>query len=622
MNNTLLKIRFGLLATFGLIPSAESIEKKEQETAQEYEKLKAFRQSNELARYQELKQWVGSEEYKKRKKEINAERYKGSEPHQKEQRFKKLIRKDPLRTYLKVKDSKKLQHYLQTKDSQDFKRFLELRDFFESAEFDEFKKSLEDKKKNKKQYHKKTLSEYNKLQKKYGWYHRFRESNEYAHYLDLKDSDQIRRYDELAQTRDGRKSPEYKSLKKDSDTRSFLKTRSSKKLARFESLHGSQPVSRLEELHEEVHSEQFASLPDEIQQLDFKQTDEYRSYQEYKKLKRNRDIKKALRFQDSKKYSLYQQALDSDELEEYRQLKDYFDGDDFKEKKNYLKQKNKFKLSQEYEWLREYENLRKSDQIKWYFANRDSHKFDFLRQWERSFHDDFQTGELDAGKWLTSYYWGKALLNESYVQATDHHFFTDGNNIRVDDGVLRIITRKEQVEGKVWHPSLGFYPRTFEYTSGIINTGQSFRQKYGIFRTKARLNHARNIRHSFWLVPDKILPEIDVFSYSRNPASIDLNAYSGDVRDRKSLKTKKSRIGGYNFSKRYVIYELDWQPKKLIWKINGVCVRKQKKQVPDEPMYMILNSGVNGPVKDSALPGEMLVDWVEAYRHNKEEKTS
>ena len=51
MNNTLLKIRFRLLATFGLIPSAETLENKEQQLEEEFEKLHAFGQSNELAMY-------------------------------------------------------------------------------------------------------------------------------------------------------------------------------------------------------------------------------------------------------------------------------------------------------------------------------------------------------------------------------------------------------------------------------------------------------------------------------------------------------------------------------------------------------------------------------------------
>jgi len=620
MKNALLKTRFRLLATFGLIPGAETIEKKERQTEEEFNRLRQIKESEELERYEELRQYIHSDSFKKKKKEINAQRYKGSEAHQKEQRFRKLSGNDPIKTYLKVRDSKDLRHYQGMENSRDLKRYLDLRKFFESPEFDEFKKSLKDKKSSKKKYYKETLSNYKKLYKKYGWYYRFRDSSEYARYQELKDSDKVGRFEDLARTKNPPKEPDYKTLRKDPDVKAYLKMRNSRKLRKFEWLQDSDPIQRLEDLSGQVHSQSFKDLPKDIRKLDFKNTQEYKEYKEYKRLARNRDIKRALTFQNSKKYRIYQEAINSDQLEEYKRLQEYLESDDFKETKKYLKRGNKFKYSKEYELLQEYEQLRHSKDIKWYFKNLHASKFDFFRRWERSFFDDFQGASLDKDKWLTTYYWGKALLNDSYVQATDQHFFTDGRNVEVDEGVLRIVTRKEQVEGKAWHPSFGFFSRQFDYTSGIINTGQSFRQKYGLYRTKARVSHARNLRHSFWLVPDKILPEIDVFSYSRkNPRRLDMTAYSGEIQDKKSLKVKKSTIKGYNFSKRYVIYELDWRPGLLTWKINGIPVRRQKKAVPDEPMYMILNSGVDGTVRDRDLPRELRVDWVETYRQREEQ---
>lgn len=620
MNNALLKTRFRLLATLGLIPSAESLEKKERQTEEQFDRLRQIEQSDELARYEELRQYIHSDAFRKKKKEINAQRYKGSEAHQKEQRFKELSKTDPIKTYLKVKDSSDLRHYQQMENSKELVRFVELQKFFESPEFDEFKKSLKDKKESKKKYYKDTLASYKKLYKKYGWYYRFRDSKEYARYQELKDSDKVRRFEALARGDHPKKDPDYKSLKKDPDVKAYLKIHHSKKLRDFEALQDSDSIRKLDDLSEQVNAKTFKDLPEEIQNLNFKNTGEYKDYQEYKRLAKNSDIRKALKFQNSKKYQIYQQALNSDQLEEYERLREYLESDDFKETKKYLKRSNKFKYSEEYELLQEYEQLHKSKDIKWYFDNRDASRFDFLRKWERSFFDDFQAAQLDRDKWLTTYYWGKALLNDSYVQANDQHFFTDGANIELDGGQLRIITRKEQVEGKAWHPSFGFYPRQFEYTSGIINTGQSFRQKYGIYRTKAHLSHARNLRHAFWLVPDKILPEIDVFSYSgKNPRRLDLHAYSGDFKDKESLKIEKSAIKGYNFSKHYVIYELDWRPGMLVWKINGIPVRKQKKMVPDEPMYMILNSGVDGEVRERDLPKQMQLDWVEVYRQREQQ---
>jgi len=559
MSNPLLKIRFRLLAAFGMVPTAESCEKKERQIEEEYNRLMEIEQSEKLARFQELKEYVHSGAFRQKKKEINAQRYKGSEPYQKEQRHRTLAKTDPLKTWLKVKDSGELAHYQKMEQSDDLRRYYDLRDFFESGEFTDFQHSLKEQKKTKKKHYKDTLATYKKLRKKYGG-------------------------------------------------------------SRKSKAHNTEEVNKFDELEQTVQSDEFKRIPEEIKKLEFKNTEEYKRHQEYKSLSKRSDIQKALRFQNSKKHQLYQKALDSELLDEYQQLTDYLQSDEYKAARQYLKSKNKFRQSKEYELLQEYEQLRDSDDIKWYFKNLYSGKFNFYRKWEQSFYDDFAGKSLDSDKWLTTYYWGKALLNDSYVQATDQHFFTDGDNLRLENGVLRIFTRKEKMEGKAWHPNFGFYPKQFSYTSGIINTGQSFRQKYGIFRAKVRMDHASSLRHSFWLVPDRILPEIDVFSYYRkSPRKIDLKAYSGDVKNKSTLKERKSVIGGLNFSKKYCIYEIDWKPEGIRWKINGVTVRKQKQDIPDQAMYMILNSGVDGEIREKDLPKEMCVDWVEAFRERNQD---
>jgi len=614
MKNALLSTRFRFLAVFGLMPSAESLEGKERKREEEFRKLEEFKHSDRLARYQELKEYIPSREFKQKKKEINAQKYKGSEPYKKENRYRQLIHSDPIKTYLKVKDSSDLDHYRKMEQSDELRHYYDLRDFFGSGEFQDFKDSLKEQQKSKKKQYKDTLAAYNKFNKKFGSYRKFRDSEEYTRYQNMKDSDKIQQYWKLKGMKKHRKNPEFKQLKRDPDVRDYLRTHQSKMLKKYNQLKDSDRLQQLDELEEKVHSDDFQAIPEEIRKLKFKNTEEYGRFKEYKKLSRKPAIKKALQFKDSKKFKTFQQAQDSELLDEYQQLKDYLESDEFREAKKYLKRKNKFKYSDTYQLLKEYRELKNAGDIKWYFKRKDSKDFDFQRKWEKTFYDDFSDGQFDENKWLTTYYWGKALLNESYVQAADKHFFTNGSNLQIDQGVLKIVTRKESVEGKAWHPNFGFYPKKFEYTSGIINTGQSFRQKYGIFRAKVKPSHAKYLRHSFWLVPDKILPEIDVFNYSRkNPRKLVLNAYSGNIKDKDSLKINQSVITGYNFSKRYTIFEIDWKPDAITWSINGVPVRKQKKHVPDESLFMILNSGVDGDIRDRDLPGELALDWVEAF---------
>ncbi|MBS3770044.1 MAG: glycoside hydrolase family 16 protein [Bacteroidales bacterium] len=529
MKNVFYRTRFRIFSFLGLVPDSGSFEKREKAIERDYNYLLEIQQSDELARFEELKNYFRSDEFRKKKKEINGQKYRNSEPYHKEKRFNKLRKSDPVKTYLKVADSKELNHYLRMKDSEPLKRYYELKEYFGSEQFEEFKRKLKHKRKQKKDEYKDALAR-------------------------------------------------YKKSKTDSD------------------------------------AEELRRISEELKGLKFENTEDFKKYQEYKRLKKDPDIKKAIQFRNSKKFAIYQSAVESESLKEYQDLKDHVESDDFIETKAYLKTPNKFKYSNLYQNFQEYKTLEKSDKIRWYYKHVNSEKFAFHKNYERTFLDKFEDGQIDGNKWLTSYYWGKALLNESYVQTTDAHFFTDGNNLKIHDGVLTIITREEEAEGKVWDPKFGFYPRKFSYTSGIINTGQSFRQKYGLFRAKVRLSYAPHLRHCFWMVSDKILPEVDVFHYTdESPRKMEFGSYKGNPKDPNDVKLRKTRIKGPNFSKRFYIFSLEWKHGRLIWRINGMPVNEFKFNIPEEPMYMILNSGLNGEVDSSRLPKEMQVEWVEAY---------
>ena len=175
------------------------------------------------------------------------------------------------------------------------------------------------------------------------------------------------------------------------------------------------------------------------------------------------------------------------------------------------------------------------------------------------------------------------------------------------------MTSEDLVNGKVWNPTIGFYPKEFEYTSGLINTGQFFRQQYGLFKAKVKVDHSYPIHHAFWLLGEKITPEIDVFKYGKKSASkLEVANYwngNGEIN-----KNKKS-LGGVNFAKDYFIYSLEWTKEKLTWKINDIVLYEQTEGIPEEPMYVVFSSGIS---KDDSLntSSSMEIDWVRVYKRN------
>jgi len=74
-------------------------------------------------------------------------------------------------------------------------------------------------------------------------------------------------------------------------------------------------------------------------------------------------------------------------------------------------------------------------------------KYDEVKRWSQTFTEDF-SGGIDRKKWLLRYFWGDAVLKDTYALANEKHLFTDGKNLEVAHGKLKIITRKERSRAK------------------------------------------------------------------------------------------------------------------------------------------------------------------------------
>jgi len=66
-------------------------------------------------------------------------------------------------------------------------------------------------------------------------------------------------------------------------------------------------------------------------------------------------------------------------------------------------------------------------------------------------------------------------------------------------------------------------------------------------------------------------------------------------------------------------YSVDWQPGSLKWLIDGKVTQQTTSNVPNVPMYLILNLALGGnwpgqPTAATKFPAEMPVDWVRVWQ--------
>jgi hypothetical protein len=529
----------------GMIPSTSKIEQAEKALITEFEKLHVFAGSDKLARYNELDKLVNSSDFVQKRKEIESLRYKYSEEFEKEKEFLSLQKAKDIVLYFKTISGHYLKRFQDLDGSVKIIDFEKLENFIKSPEFREKQKM-------------KPFT--------------FRDTDEYSKLL------------------------EYKSLKKDPEIKAYYKAK------RKEEPPKTRIVVQYEELAAFIKSSAFLAKKN-MKPIGFKDSEEYKKLLEYNRLKGSPEIKEFYRFKSSKEYANYLNTHDSKRLERYAELKEYVATADFREKKNYLLDKKRFEKTEMHKQVLEYDKLKKDGEIIWYFKVKDSDKFDILKSRELTFSDEFTADKLDTSKWLTNHYWGEKLLKDRYSVESDLHAYTEKDNFELRNSILKINTRPQRVKGKVWTAEKGFTEKEFSYTSGIINSGKSFRQQYGIFSAKIRLGNTE-ARSAFWMLAETITPHIDICRTSKGKVWSDLFFN----KSHHFFKSIGSRYAGDFF-----IYTLEWTPGSLTWLINNTEICVLTENIPHDPMYVILSGGLDKPINGMT---SMEIDWVRVYKAN------
>jgi beta-glucanase (GH16 family) len=188
-----------------------------------------------------------------------------------------------------------------------------------------------------------------------------------------------------------------------------------------------------------------------------------------------------------------------------------------------------------------------------------------------------------------------------------------GGNLRVHDGKLALVARREAVAGEGHeHP----------YSSGLISSHASFAQEHGYFEVRARVPAGQGLWPAFWLLPaDGSEPwEIDVFELlGHEPRTVHLTAHYPNAEGQH--RTVKNEFTGPDFSRAYHTFAVEWGPGRIVWYVDGAERHraKGKRSSPNEQMYLIANLAVGGewpgaPDATTPFPAAFDIDHVRVYR--------
>ncbi len=273
------------------------------------------------------------------------------------------------------------------------------------------------------------------------------------------------------------------------------------------------------------------------------------------------------------------------------------------------------------------------------------------------FEDNFDGNSLDLNKWFIS-----TGVTRDFPFDNEKEWRT-ANNIVVENGVLKIITKREYMNNMTYYDydANAMTTQDFEFTTGEINTISAFPIN-GKFEARIKLPYTYGLWPAFWLYNEigDSYNEIDIFEVYNNWSDWRYNTnlyYSstgGYNATYKCLKRHGFDLIFFGFVplifNDFNTYTLIWDEDKIEWYINGYLIRKEpfyftrvfwgafgvsehycgdikkgekyrrNKFFPQYPMHIVLNTAVRSPeTKENPdasvpFPAQMEVDYVRVYQ--------
>jgi beta-glucanase (GH16 family) len=251
--------------------------------------------------------------------------------------------------------------------------------------------------------------------------------------------------------------------------------------------------------------------------------------------------------------------------------------------------------------------------------------------WQLAWSDDFTGTTLDSSKWT----------------AEDHSTFGNGNkelaclmsrssNVQVADGMLTLRAIRENPP-MICGDADSRFPNGRPYTSAMLSTEGKAAWHQGRFEVRAKLplgaGTSKGLWPAFWMRPasgsgDGELDIMEAIGTSDPADSEATTVHQTLWYDGKGTYPKQSTLapvpggpaGGFH------TYAAEWRPGVMRWYVDGkLTFERTSQSAPwiDEAFagefFIRLNLAVGGtfpgsPNSDTALPADMVVDWVKVYQ--------
>ena len=401
---------------------------------------------------------------------------------------------------------------------------------------------------------------------------------------------QIEKSPELAEYQELKKiveSSDFQERKKVLATRKYKDTDEGRKMRAFERLRSS---LRIKGYQYALESETFQAF------LKFQESEDFQKIHSLKERLKSSELRMYNMIYRSAFYKNYTKVLNSPELKQLQALEQEVNTEDFQTRHSFWADTKRWQHSEEYQTEQRYLELANSDDIKFFYEQREE-RIDWAELFRPAFDDDMSSSK----NWKPGYGYANPAMKDGHSRTTERQAYNGGKNAFFVDGRMDIETREESKKAVAWDEKKGFVEHVFEYTSDVMNTKEAFAQESGLFMAKVRSQGTGH--HFFGLSTGKLnSPMIALYHY--NGKNHQMGLVNG-------ANTKMVDLSGMLRS-MYYVYAFRWTKNEIIWYVNNLEILRLPNRLPKEAMFLLAQSWL--PMSEKGGEGKLKVQWARVYR--------
>ena len=401
---------------------------------------------------------------------------------------------------------------------------------------------------------------------------------------------QIEKSPELAEYQKLKKvvgSSDFQETKKELVNRKYKDTQEGRMMKEYEALSNSSSIRRYRRALKDQEFQAF---------LAFRETEDFKKIKSFKEILKSAELRRYNMLYYSSYYKNYLKVLNSPDLKRLEELEEEVHKENFQKRHALWADAKRWQHSEQYKAEQRYLELAKSDDIKFYYTQREE-RIDWAELFRPAFDDDMSSSK----NWKAGFGYPNPAMKDGHSRTTERQAYNGGKNTFFVDGRMSLETREESKKAVAWDEKKGFIEQVFEYTSDVMNTKEAFAQESGLFMAKVRTKGDGH--HFFGLTTGKPnSPMIALYHY--NGKSHQMGLVNGN-------KTKMINLTGM-FRSAYYVYSFRWTKNELIWSVNDMEILRLPNRLPKEPMFFIAQSWL--PMAEKGGEGKMRVQWARAFR--------